>query len=129
MHSDSISDMLSRIRNGLAVGKTEVLVPFSNLKERLVKILVNEGYLAGVEEINSPYRSLLVRLKYYDGKPAIQHIKRVSSPGNRIYVTKEKLPTVLSGAGLAVISTSQGLMTNKEARKRNLGGEVICELY
>ncbi len=129
MHSDSISDTLTRIRNGLAVGKTEVLVPFSNLKERLVQILIQEGYLSGMEEINSPFRSLLIRLKYEDGKPVLKYLQRVSTPGNRRYVSKEELPTVLSGAGLAIISTSQGLMTNKEARRRKLGGEVICELY
>ncbi|MFH1866476.1 MAG: 30S ribosomal protein S8 [Patescibacteria group bacterium] len=127
--TDPISDMLTRIRNSLAVGKTEVVVPYSNLKERLAKLLLQEGYLTGVEEINAPYRSLLVQLKYQGDKPAIRYIQRVSRPGNRRYVSKEKLPTVLSGLGIALISTSQGVMTNKEARKKKLGGEVICELY
>ncbi len=128
--TDPISDMLTRIRNGLAAGKSEVVIPFSTIKERLIKILIREGYLTGVEEIDLPWRSLVVRLKYEtDGKPAIRHIQRVSTPGNRAYVSKDKLPQVLSGLGIALISTSQGLMTNKEARRRNLGGEVICELY
>ena len=127
--TDPISDMLTRIRNGLAVGKTEVMVPYSNLKERLAKILVHEGYLEAVEEVTSPLRSLMVRLKYQAGAPAIRHVARVSKPGNRLYVSKEKLPRVLSGMGIAIISTSQGVMTNKEARQKKLGGEVICELY
>ncbi|MFH1111550.1 MAG: 30S ribosomal protein S8 [Patescibacteria group bacterium] len=128
--TDPISDMLTRIRNGLAAGKSEVVVPFSTIKERLAKILVKEGYLAGVEEINTPFRNLVVQLKYEAmGKPAIQYIQRVSTPGNRQYVSKDKLPQVLSGLGIALVSTSQGLMTNKEARRKNIGGEVICEIY
>ncbi|HBV33386.1 TPA: 30S ribosomal protein S8 [Patescibacteria group bacterium] len=127
--TDPISDMLTRIRNGLAVGKTEVAVPYSNLKERMAKILVQEGYLDAVEEVTSPYRSLMLRLKYQEGQPAIRHLARVSKPGNRLYVNKDQLPKVLSGLGVAIISTSQGVMTNKEARQKKLGGEVICELY
>ncbi|MFA4937393.1 MAG: 30S ribosomal protein S8 [Patescibacteria group bacterium] len=128
--TDPISDMLTRIRNGLAAGKSEVVIPFSTIKHRLVEILIKEKYLTSVEEVTTPWRSLMVRLKYEaDDKPAIRHIKRISTPGNRFYVSKDKLPQVLSGLGIALISTSQGLMTNKEAHRKNIGGEVICEVY
>lgn len=129
MITDPISDMLTRIRNGLAVGKTDVVVPYSNFKERLAKILIKEGYLAGMEEVTAPYRSLVIRLKYDKGQPAIRYLKRISKPGNRFYASKEEVPRVLSGLGLSVVSTSQGLMTNKEAKVKHLGGEVICEIY
>ncbi|MBI5733848.1 MAG: 30S ribosomal protein S8 [Candidatus Kerfeldbacteria bacterium] len=127
--TDPISDMLTRIRNALLARQTETLVPYSKVKAGLANILQREGYLAGVEEINNPYRSLLLKLKYQSGQPAIRNLKRISKPGNRRYVKSIELPRVLSGLGTAIISTSQGLLTVKEAKQRKLGGEVICEIY
>lgn len=127
--TDPISDMLARIRNAVLVNKTDVLVPHSKLKANVANILVNEGYLVAVEEVSLPQRSLKLVLKYVAGQPAIRNLKRISTPGNRRYVKQGELPRVLSGLGMAIISTSQGLMTNKEAKTKNLGGEVICEIY
>lgn len=127
--TDPISDMLTRIRNALLARQSETLVPYSTIKAGLANILQREGYLAAVEEVHNPYRSLLLKLKYQSGQPAIRNLKRISKPGNRRYVKSIELPRVLSGLGTAVISTSQGLMTVKEAKQRKLGGEVICEIY
>ncbi len=135
--TDPIADMLTRIRNALAVGKAEVVLPFSKMKFEIGKILEAEGFVKKAEKLSaqpSPKENkfdlLKVDLKYSaDREPAIRGLNKISKPGQRIYVTKDKLPQVLSGLGIAIISTSQGLMTNKEARKRHLGGELICEIY
>ncbi|HBZ36178.1 MAG TPA: 30S ribosomal protein S8 [Candidatus Veblenbacteria bacterium] len=127
--TDPISDMLARIHNAVMVHKTEVLVPHSRLKAAVADILVREGYIESSEEVTSPWRSLKLRLKYKSGQPAISNLKRVSKPGRRQYVKSGELPHVLSGLGIAIISTSQGLMTNREAKIKRLGGEVICEIY
>ena len=127
--TDPISDMLTRIRNGIMARHSEVVIPFSKIKWELANILWREGYLESVEEVTTTWRNILVKLKYDSQEPVIRHIKRISKPGNRYYVGKDKLPRVLQGMGLAIISTSHGLMTNKEARRSNLGGEVICEIY
>jgi len=133
--TDPIADMLTRIRNALAARKLEVVLPFSKIKLGIAEILKKEGYIQDYQKISgnvpSPtYDQLKIILKYLGPKePAIKNLKRISKPGRRIYVTKDKLPIVLNGLGIAIISTSQGLMTNKQAKKRNLGGEVICEIY
>ncbi len=127
--TDPISDMLARIRNAVLVKKTDVLVPYSKLKNNVAKILEKEGYIASVAEVASPQHSLRIGLKYEAGQSIIRNLKRISTPGNRRYVKGKELPHVLSGLGIAIISTSQGLMTNQEARTKNLGGEVICEIY
>ncbi|MBU1038789.1 30S ribosomal protein S8 [Patescibacteria group bacterium] len=127
--TDPISDMLARIRNAALVNKSRVLVPYSNLKAGLAQILLDEGYIEAIGEETSPKRSLVISLKYLKGKPAIQNLKRISKPGRRHYVKSDSLPKVLSGLGIAIVSTSQGLMTNKKARAAKLGGEVICEIY
>lgn len=127
--TDPISDMLSRIRNALLARKNETIVPYSTMKAGLAAILQREGYLATVEEVELPRRSLKLKLKYTSGQAAIRKLRRVSRPGRRHYVKTTELPRVLSGLGIAVISTPQGLMTNKEAKQRRLGGEVICEIY
>lgn len=127
--TDPISDMLTRIRNALMVRKPEVVVPYSRFKSRLAELLVKEGYLTAVSEINAPYRSLKLRLGYEHGQPTIRNLTRVSRPGKRSYRKTGELPYVLSGLGIAVVSTSQGLMTNKEAQAKRLGGEIICEIY
>lgn len=127
--TDPISDMLTRIRNALMVKKPEVVVPYSQLKSRLAEILVREGYVESMTELKEPERSLRLRLNYDHGQSAIRSLKRVSRPGRRQYASTSELPRVLSGMGIAIVSTSQGLMTNKEARVKHLGGEIICEIY
>ncbi len=127
--TDPISDMLARIRNAVMVHKTEVLVPYSKLKAGLAEILLREGYIEAVQEVNTPVRSLKINLKYEGKQSAIRNLKRISTPGRRYYVKHGEMPRVLSGLGVAIISTSHGLMTNREARAKRLGGEVICEIY
>ncbi|MFZ5391117.1 MAG: 30S ribosomal protein S8 [Patescibacteria group bacterium] len=127
--TDPISDMLARIRNAALVNKREVLVPYSKLKAGLAQILLEEGYIEQVTEESAPTKSLRLTLKYQKGQPAIQNLKRISKPGRRYYVKQDSLPRVLSGLGIAIVSTSKGLMTNKKARAAKLGGEVICEIY
>lgn len=132
MLTDPISDMLTRIRNALAVGKTEVCLPFSKIKLALGKILEKEGYINKIERDSAATRSeeLKIVLKYgVNDKPSIQGLKRVSKPGCRVYAKCDKLPIVLSGYGIAIVSTPKGLMSGKEARKQGLGGEVICEIW
>ncbi len=129
MNTDPISDMLTRIRNAQAVKKTDVVLSYSKMKEAIANILSKEGYIAGVEtqgEDHAP--SLRLKLKYDHNRPVIKTIKRVSTPGRRVYAGAGELPRVMSDLGIAIISTSNGLMTNKEARSRKLGGEVICEV-
>ncbi len=135
--TDPIGDMLTRIRNASAVNKTDVTMPMSKLKFRVAETLEKEGWVQKVEvikaskdESKSSFDELRLVLKYKkSGKSVINTIKRVSKPGLRVYVTKDNLPKVLNNLGIAVISTSQGVMTNKEARKKQLGGEVLCEVY
>lgn len=127
--TDPISDMLTRIRNGAMARKSEVDVPYSGLKAKLAAVLAREGYVAKVSEVESPYRALRIELSYQNGQPKITGLKRISKPGRRVYVKALELPNVLSGLGLAIVSTSQGLMTNQEAKKKSLGGEVLCEIF
>lgn len=128
--TDSIADMLTRIRNAQAVRKTTVRVPFSTLKLRIAEILVREGYVKSVEKGETDGRQdLLVTLKYVNNKPVIRRVQRVSTPGRRVYTGSKRLPYVSDGLGLAIISTSRGLMTNKQARSQNIGGEILCEIF
>ncbi len=130
MMTDPISDMLTRIRNASMVRKQTVDVPMSKVKFALAKVLENAGYLVGVERTDGLKHPVLrLKLKYDDGVSNIESIKRISKPGRRVYVKTEELPYVRSGHGIAIISTPNGLMTNNEARKRRLGGEVICEIF
>lgn len=129
MNTDPISDMLTRIRNAQAVKKTDVVLSYSKMKEAIANILSHEGYIASVEtQGEGTVRSLRLKLKYDHNRPVIRSIQRVSTPGRRVYAGAGELPRVMSGLGIAIISTSNGLMTNKEARTRKLGGEVICEV-
>lgn len=130
MHTDPISDLLTRIRNGQDAKLDTVTLPSSRMKFALAKILEREGFVGHVtEQADGPKKILAIALKY-DGKtPHIRSIKRVSKPGLRVYRKASDLPRVLSDMGIAIVSTSAGVMTNKEARKRKLGGEVICEVY
>lgn len=125
--SDPIADMLTRIRNGLSVGKTQVSLPSSKLKVSVADLLVSEGYLTGSSVSSEGSKSVLtVDLKYYEGKPVIDYIKRVSRPGLRSYCGKGELPNVKNGLGIAIVSTSKGLMTDRDARKAGHGGEILC---
>ncbi|MDA3839827.1 MAG: 30S ribosomal protein S8 [Patescibacteria group bacterium] len=135
--TDPIGDMLTRIRNASAVNKSDVTMPMSKLKFRVAETLEKEGWIqkaevvkASKDESKSSFDELKLVLKYKkSGKSTINAIKRISKPGLRVYVGKSELPKVLNNHGIAVISTSQGVMTNKEARKKQLGGEVLCEVY
>lgn len=131
MMTDPISDMLTRIRNAQAARHSEVVMPFSKLKQSVANILRQERYLKNVGESQVGGRkSLVLTLQYQEnGAPAIKNIRRISRPGRRVYRKKDDLPRVLSGYGVALISTPAGLMTNKEARHRGLGGEIICEVF
>ncbi|MAF24858.1 30S ribosomal protein S8 [bacterium] len=137
--TDPIADMLTRIRNAQAVNKSEVVLPYSKLKHALGEILVTEKYISSVKKISadstglgtaSRFDRLQLGLKYKSPKsPAITNLKRVSTPGRRVYVSKDKLPRVLNGMGIAIISTPQGLMTARQAYLSKIGGEVMCEIY
>ncbi|HJV32940.1 MAG TPA: 30S ribosomal protein S8 [Patescibacteria group bacterium] len=129
MITDPISDMLTRIRNASMVKKAEVRIPYSNLKYAVAKILAEEGYVGSVEKVATGHGEIRLTLKYAGGEAAIRNITRVSKPGHRAYAGYADLPRVLSDHGIAIVSTSQGVMTNKEARKRKLGGEVLCEVF
>lgn len=130
MITDPISDMLTRIRNAQAVKKTELILPYSHVKYGIAKILEKEGFVGATAKIEeTKFPMIRIELKYKDRLPAIQSIQRISKPGRRVYTKSEDLKNVLSGLGISIISTSNGLMTNKEAFARHLGGEVICEIY
>jgi len=126
---DPIADMLTRIRNAALVKKTEVIVPLSRIKLEIAQIMEDEKFVKGLQILEKE-KQFKIFLKYNaEGASVIRNLKRISKSGKRVYVPKDKLPKVLGGIGVAVISTSQGLMTAEEARKRGLGGEVICEIY
>jgi small subunit ribosomal protein S8 len=125
--TDPVADMLTRIRNGQSANKEQVKLPSSNLKVAIAKVLKEEGYIAEYNtETMGKHTEMTVKLKYYNGTPVIEEVKRVSRPGLRIYKSKDELPKVLGGLGIAVISTSQGVMTDRAARAIGFGGEVIC---
>jgi small subunit ribosomal protein S8 len=127
--TDPIADFLTRIRNGQSSGKTEINVPTSKLKLSIAKVLKEEGYIedfsAGEHE-GKP--TLAVQLKYYQGRPVIDRLERVSRPGLRVYKGKDELPSILGGLGIAIVSTSQGVMTDRQARASGHGGEVLCSV-
>lgn len=129
MITDPISDMLTRIRNASMVNKQEVRLPYSKMKYAIAKILMEEGYVAAVEKVEGEHGELRIALRYEGKAPVIRNLKRISKPGRRLYFKHDALPKVLSDHGIAIVSTSQGIMTNKAARKRKLGGEVLCEVF
>ena len=125
--TDPIADMLTRIRNGQASEKAQVSMPSSKLKTSIAEVLKSEGYIEGYKvEENGVKPVLFVDLKYYEGKPVIATIKRASRPGVRMYKQKDELPKVDGGLGVAIISTPNGVMTDRAARSAGVGGEVIC---
>ena len=129
--TDPIADMLTRIRNANQMKYKEVLVPTSKLKVQIANILKNEGYINGYKIVDSENGSMMnIELKYGAKKErVITGLKRISKPGLRVYAKKEEIPTVLNGLGIAIISTSKGLMVDREARKQNLGGEVLAYIW
>ena len=129
--TDPIADMLTRIRNANTSKHTEVDIPASNMKKAIAQILVDEGYIKSFEEVEDGKQGILkVTLKYDEnGKRVISGLKRISKPGLRIYVNKEEVPQVSNGLGIALISTSKGIMTDKEARKQGVGGEVLAYIW
>ncbi len=126
--TDPIADMLTRIRNGQATRKQFVVMPSSKLKKAVAELFKQEGYISDYKVSDEVKSTLTIYLKYYQGKPVITELKRVSTPGLRIYRQKDELPKVLGGLGVAVISTSQGLMSDRAARAAGHGGEVICTI-
>jgi small subunit ribosomal protein S8 len=132
MMTDPIADMLSRIRNAVAVGKTTVAMPSSQMKEGIARILASEGFIDGfeVEAGDGPHRTLVLKLRYGAKRmSAIQGLSRISRPGHRVYRGAGEMPRIQGGMGVAVVSTSQGLLTDREARRRRLGGEILCEVW
>lgn len=125
--SDPIADMLTRIRNAQIVNKVFVVMPSSNIKIAIARVLKNEGYIKNfvVEKISS-HTTLKIILKYYAGRPVIEKIERVSRPGLRIYRRKDKIPSVMNGLGITIVSTSCGVITDRDARVAAVGGEVLC---
>ncbi|RMH21035.1 MAG: 30S ribosomal protein S8 [Gammaproteobacteria bacterium] len=127
--SDQISDMLTRIRNAQAVNKKTVAMPASKIKTNIAKVLKDEGYITdfSVKQADDSNKSSMeIELKYYQGQPVIREIKRASRPGLRIYRGKDEIPEVLDGLGIAIVSTSKGVMSGKQAKSLNQGGEIIC---
>jgi len=132
MFTDPIADFLTRIRNAQSAGHKVVEIPASNMKKEMTRILFDKGYILNYKFMNEgPQGSIKIALRYdpQSKRPAITKVQRVSSPGLRRYAGADELPRVLNGLGVAIVSTSKGLMTDKEARKMNIGGEVICTIY
>lgn len=130
--NDTISDMLTRIRNACAVRHPTVAIPSTKMTRSITEVLKSEGFIGNVEEAGEGIKkNLIISLKYKDRnrKPIIQTIRRVSKPGLRVYSNRKELPRVLGGIGIAIISTSKGIMTDREARKQGIGGEVLCYVW
>ncbi len=128
---DPVGDMFTRIRNGQMRNLSFVIVPASNFRVKILDILKNEGYIVNyiLENSDTNKKTLKVNLKYYEGSPVIKEIKRISKPGRRVYSRANSIPRIQNGLGLAIISTPQGVMSDVDARKNNIGGEVICKVF
>lgn len=130
MISDPIADALIRIKNGYLATLERVEIPYSKMKYKLIDLLVNNGFVKSYKVSGEGYRKeIVVELNYKDGKPVLTDVLKVSRPGLRVYVKKGNIPKVFGGLGIAIISTSCGLMTDREARKKKLGGELICKIW
>jgi small subunit ribosomal protein S8 len=123
---DPIADMLTRVRNGQSANKVSVVMPSSKVKVAIANLLQEEGYITGYAVTGDVKKSLEVTLKYFEGKKVIEKIERVSRPGLRIYKGAKDLPKVMGGLGVAIVSTSKGVMTDRAARKAGMGGEIVC---
>ena len=127
---DPIGDMLTRIRNGQMRSLNKIQIPYSNFRQKILEVLKKEGYIINFNiESSEKIKTISVDLKYYEGQPVIKEIKRVSKPGRRVYSRATSIPKVLNGLGLAILSTSKGVMSDVEATKNNLGGEIICRIF
>ena len=125
--SDPIADLLTRIRNAQAVAKTTVSIPSSKVKVAIAQVLKDEGYIDGFQvKTDGGKADLVIELKYYAGRPVIERIERVSRPGLRVYKGKDAIPQVMNGLGIAIVTTPQGVMTDRKARATGVGGEVLC---
>ena len=129
--TDPIGDMFSRIRNGQMRSLNSIDIPSSNFRKNILKILKEEGYIKDyyIEKTENNKTTLKINLKYYEGYPVIKEIKRISKPGRRIYSRANSIPRVMNGLGLAILSTPKGVMTDTDARKNNVGGEIICRVF
>lgn len=128
--TDPIADMLTRLRNGQMASKKTVMVPASKVKGAILAVLVEEGYLRSVKDAElDGHKAFEVELKYYNGKPVMNEIKRISKSGLRKYSSSKELPQVRNGLGIAIVSTSHGVMTNAKAKEANIGGEVLCTIF
>ena len=128
--SDPIADMLTRIRNAQAVNKAEVSIPSSNLKSAIASVMQDEGYITSfrIDGDNTANKTLRIKLKYYDKKPVIESLERISKPSLRLYSNKDNIPSVLNGLGIVIVSTPKGVMTGQAAKALNIGGEVLCSV-
>ena len=128
---DPIGDMLTRIRNGQMRSLNKISIPFSVFRSKILEVLKKEGYIINfsIDTANKNKKLLLVDLKYYEGQPVIREIKRISKPGRRVYSRATSIPRVHNGLGVAILSTSKGVMSDSEAIKNNLGGEIICRVF
>ena len=129
--NDPIGDMLTRIRNSQMRGKSVVETPASKLRERVLEVLADEGYIRGFEKTTgvNGHPAIEISLKYYEGEPVIRELKRVSKPGRRVYMGVGEIPQVRQGLGVAIVSTSKGVMSDASARSQNVGGEVLCTIF
>lgn len=129
--TDPLGDMLTRIRNSQMRGKSKVSTPASKIRGRVLDVLQSEGYIRGYAQVeyNTGKAEFEIELKYFDGTPVIQEIKRVSKPGRRVYASVRNLPTVRNGLGVSILSTPKGVMSDSEARAQNVGGEVLCQVF
>ncbi|MEL6520906.1 MAG: 30S ribosomal protein S8 [Pseudomonadota bacterium] len=128
--NDPLGDMLTRIRNAQLRGKSTVRTPASKLRARVLDVLTNEGYIRGYEPVeDTKHPEIEISLKYYEGVPVIREVKRVSKPGRRVYMGVGEIPQVRQGLGVAIVSTSKGVMSDAKARTANVGGEVLCTVF
>ncbi len=129
--TDPIGDMFSRIRNGQLRSLSSIIIPSSNFRKNILEILKNEGYIRDffIEKSENNKISLKISLKYFEGQPVIKEIKRISKPGRRVYSRAASIPKVMNGLGLSILSTPRGVMSDAEARKNNIGGEIICRVF
>jgi small subunit ribosomal protein S8 len=128
--TDPLGDMLTRIRNGQSAKKDSVLTPASRLRASVLDVLQREGYIRGYSPVSDgAHQNLRIDLKYIEGRPAIQHLARVSKPGRRVYSGATELPRVRNGLGSTIVSTPQGVLSDAEAREKNVGGEVLCQVF
>lgn len=131
--TDPLGDMLTRIRNGQRAKKDSVISPGSKLRVRVLEVLQREGYIRGYSEENlgknGQHKGIRIELKYFEGEPAIQHVARVSKPGRRVYSGSKDLPRVRNGLGITIVSTPAGVLSDAEARDRNVGGEILAEVF